>query len=183
MKEFTLSVSTKKKDTMLEIIKDISQYDCEIKISKEEEELPYSFNFSETAYHKLGEKRGRTVDEYKRDLDLYNYLSKVLKEYGISEKHKGFRFAIECIRLIHMYGVEKYTLDADVYPIVSKWYDVTQSCIEHNIRNAISTSWNHNKDKKIDEKNKMSSFDEKPTNLKFLRHVADRTNYAIINAY
>ena len=179
MTEFVIRVSVKNEDDVSSLLNDINKYDCKYNIEKDDSKDKYNFMYKELPYGKLGEKYGRTKEEYQKDLKYYDAVSKLLESYGMDSNYKGFKYSVECIRLINAYGIESYTMDFDVYPLVSKWYNVTPQSIEHNIRNAINNSWrDYESGKRPDSL--ISIFNRKPTNIKFLKHIAKTTNSFIL---
>ena len=165
-----------------EIIKDLSKYDCDYVVDKHDElNAKYTYVYDEVPLMKLGERNGKSVKEYKNDMSFYNSAGKALISYGISPDHKGFRYAIESIRLLLVYGNDEYRMDHDVYPVISEWYNVSPGSVEHNIRNSIGNAWKRNF-YNTEVKNNMSIFAEKPSNIKFLRHLAKITNYNLYDA-
>lgn len=181
MKTYNINIVLYNRDDLTEIINDLSKYECAIHIDKNNSGMNYAQEFTEHSYQKLGEGCKSEV-EYIADMDFYKNTSKILQEYGLSPKHKGFSYAIECIRLMNTYGMDVYTMDSDVYPVISKMYNVAPSSIEHNIRNAINISWVNLQKYNENDNNKINQFKKKPTNIKFLKHIAELTKYASIDA-
>lgn len=182
MDTYSLTIRTLDNDMMMKMVSELAKYECNISIEKNAENKHYTFNYEETSYQRLGEKKGRTLEEFKEDQKFFDYISSVLKSYGLNDKYRGFRYIIECIRIMHIYADDVYSLGLDIYPIVSNWYKVSQSSVEHDIRNTISESWKNYQfeiDNGIKPSTKMTEFDKKPTNLKFLRHVSNITHSKI----
>lgn len=183
MKEYYLTVKAKDQNVIYDIMQDLSSYNCDMHLDKTDASKMYVFDFNETSYMKLGERIGRTSSEYKKDMQYFNFVSNILDAYGILSTHKGFRYAIECVRLMNTYGLENYTMENDVYPIVSRWYDTSPNSIEHNIRNAITNAWERNvSSENPEEKNEMVFFRTKPSNVKFLKHISRLTFLSHIGA-
>jgi len=182
MKSYSINISTRKADIVPDIMVALAKYDCDIKIEKQSSPREYPFTYADLSLLKLGEKKGRSPEQYKSEMKLFKHAGLVLNNFGISSKHKGFVYAVECIRLINTYGMDDFKMDSDVYPIVGEWYGVTPNSVEHNIRNAINIAWDKAMSRGDFEKAPISFFQKKPTNIKFLKHVAKVTNYSLYDA-
>lgn len=182
MKEYYLNIKVDDVETINNIMHDLSYYNCDIHMDKKDPSKIYTFEFNHNSYNRLGERKGRTTEEFKNDMNYFNYVSKILEAFGISYTQKGFRYIVECVRLMNTFGLENYTMEKDVYPIVSKWYGTNVSSIEHNIRNAISCAWDKNKDVTDSEKSQMRFFEKRPSNVKFLKHICRLTFLAYMGA-
>lgn len=182
MKELILKVSTRDENIAGEIMKELAKYDCNYNIVKEESSNKYTYMYQNLPYTRLGDITNRTNEQYRKDMNYYNSVGNILLSYGIKSNHKGFKYAIECIRLMNTYGIDNYSMTEDVYPVVSKWYNVTATSVEHNIRNAINNSWqNYSED--TSHYCDMKVFSRRPTNRKFLKHIAKITSYLIAESY
>ncbi len=182
MKEIVLKVSVKNEDIAGDIMKCLGEYDCEYSIWKEDVSNSYSFMINDIPYTRLGDVKSRTNKEYRKDMELYKNVSKILSSFGIKSTQLGFKYIIESIRLINIYGLYNYSLSEDVYPVISKWYNVSTSSVEHNIRNSIESSWKRYTEDSH-QKSGMSFFLRKPTNLKFLDHIAKISTYLVAESY
>lgn len=176
-KEYYINVCTSNAETATVIADILSKYDCKYSLGQEDKQIDYDHKYKEFPYTKLGEKTGRTKDEFKKDLDYYNKVSKILKGFGLTPTHLGFKYSIECVRLMNNYGMESYTMDEDVYPLIAQWYQVTPSAVEHNIRNAINHAWDNAHEEELAIDSEITGFKKKPTNVKFLKHIARLTTY------
>lgn len=183
MKEYYLTIKSNEISVVNKIIKSISSYDCEIHLDNKDSEKSYDFRYNELSNHKLCESVGRSDLDTSRDMNFYNFVSKILEEYGLSKEHKGFKYAIECIRLINTYGLGNYTMEKDIYPAVSSWYNTSICSVEHNIRNAISFSWDNYVNSESENESEMKNFARKPSNSRFLGHISRLTFLAYIGAY
>ena len=185
MKEYYLSIKTKDIDTINNIMSDLSIYDCDMHLDKIENKnfANYTYKQREVAGHKIGEKVGKTLSEYKNDLNFYNCVGAILDSFGINKEHKGYRYSVECVRLMNTYGSGNFTMKKDIYPTVSQWYNTIPSTIEHNIRNAIDSSWKENSELPSFRQNEMKTFAKKPSNMKFLSHICRLTFMIYIDAY
>ena len=182
MKEFILRVSTRNEHIAGEIMNELEKFDCNYNIVKDDTSNKYSYMYQNLPYTRLGDISNRTNEQYRKDMNYYNSVGNILLSYGIKSNHIGFKYAIECIRLINTYGIDNYSMAEDIYPVISKWYNVTSTSVEHSIRNAINNSW----DKHIEDSSynsDMKVFNKKPTNRKFLKHIAKISSYLIAESY
>lgn len=182
MKEYSINVVTKDDEVVSGIMRALSAFDCDIHVDKTDRAKRYPSKYDSISFSRLGEKDGRKPSDYKKDMVFFKHASAALESYGLSSKHKGFRYAIECIRLIIVYGTDTYSLNKDVYPIVADWYMVTPACVEHNVRNAIICAWDRTRDCAQEYQSKMAIFASRPTNYKFLDHLAKITDYSLMDA-
>lgn len=182
MKEYYLTIKSQDVKIISEIMSELSLYDCEMHLDKKDSDKMYNFSFNETSSHKLAESLGRTTLDRSRDMGFYSFVSNILEGFGLSKEHKGFKYAIECVRLINTYGLGNFTMEKDIYPAVSAWYNTNPRSVEHNIRNAIEFSWNkHIKGK--DKDSEIKTFACKPSNARFLNHISKLTFLAYMGAY
>lgn len=73
--------------------------------------------------------------------EIYN----ILRALGLSGKYAGFRFLATAVSLTA--NDEDYLLCATktLYPIIAEQYGTTWSCVERNIRTAITICWARNR--------------------------------------
>ena len=182
MKNLNISLMPTSEDQAEEIIRLLSKFDCEITINRSDVPQKYVFGCNDVSFSKLGERVGRTPEEYQRDMDYFDTISEILNKFGLSPNHKGFRYAIEGIRLITTYGLDDFNMNNDIYPIIAKWYGVSETSVEHNIRNSISAAWDRMITSPEKYRSSISVFMNKPTNVKFLKYIARMTNYSFNDA-
>lgn len=182
MKEIWIRVKAEKENIISDILTDLSRYECDFHLDKHDRYMRYPFAYNEISYTRLGEKAGRSPEEYRKDMLFYGHASNALSSYGLSPRHKGFKYAIECIRLIIIYGIDDFTMSKDVYPMISKWYNVSENSIEHDVRNAIGQAWLESQNTDIEHKSNMAIFAKRPSNTRFLKHLAKITNYSLCDA-
>ena len=94
-------------------------------------------------------------------------ISHVLDEFDIKRKYNGYSFITDSIMLIIDLRRLDIVLGDDIYPHIRKKYKLSnKSLVEHNIRNAINTSYKRYKEGI--SASRMSMFSKKPTNKEFL---------------
>lgn len=182
MKELVLKVTTKSEDVASQIIKDLKKYNCDYNLVKENVRTNGLYEYKNNMPTKLCEDDVVSKNDKNANMKYYRSVGKILLLYGIPSHQLGFKYLIECVRLMNSFGMDNYSLRNDVYPLVAEWYDVSETSIEHNIRNSINYAWDlFMKGDVIN--NDMKYFRNKPTNLKFLRHIAKITSINIADSY
>ena len=178
MDEYTIRVSVPDKITAAKVIKSISGYDCQFTMEKNDETEKYPLSNIDAVYSRLSEPNALVLPANVDEVQFYRNVTGIIERFGISPKHKGFMYSIECVKLIMAYGMKDYKMDIDIYPVVSEIYDVSANSVEHNIRNAITQAWcNYNsKDAHTD----MGVFTKRPTNIRFLKYIASITTYSLL---
>lgn len=182
MKEIELKVTTPNDEIAGDIMKMLATFNCNYSIVKDDKSRNYSYLINDIPYSRLCDIKGKSNKQYRRDMDTYKSVGNILLSFGISSSKLGFNYIIECIRLINIYGLYNFKLSEDVYPVISKWYDVSSSSIEHSIRNAIEAAW----DRYIEERpisSGMNYFLKRPTNRIFLNHIARISSYLVADSY
>ena len=182
MKEIELKVTTPNDEIAGDIMKMLATFNCNYSIVKDDKSRNYSYLINDIPYSRLCDIKGKTNKQYRKDMDTYKSVGNILLSFGIKSSQLGFKYIIESIRLINIYGMNNYSLSEDVYPVISKWYNVSPTSIEHNIRNSINSSW----DRYVEDSQQrcgMSCFLRRPTNLKFLDHIARISSYLVAESY
>jgi hypothetical protein len=120
-----------------------------------------------------------TVEELAAYYEFLNSSTSVLNEFGIHIGTNGYSYLIEALKIIIDREIYDVRMKTDVYPLIAvkhglKRYDP----VEHSIRNSLKAAYKVCKNKYPDRHCILNSFDEKPTNKKFLlravQEVSDR---------
>lgn len=70
---------------------------------------------------------------------------KIIRYFHITSKYKGYPLIIDAINIyIDKYG-ECIKITKDIYPILSKKYNMPISLIERDIRTVVETCWNNDR--------------------------------------
>ena len=70
---------------------------------------------------------------------------KIIRYFHITSKYKGYPLIIDAINIyIDKYG-ECIKITKDIYPILSKKYNMPISLIERDIRTVVETCWDNDK--------------------------------------
>lgn len=182
MKEIELKVVANSEEVASRIMKDLAKYNCNYSLVKEEMSMKYTQLYDKLPFSRLGDVTIRSNSEYKKDMKYYEGVGKILSSYGLLPTQKGYKYSIECIRLINLYGLDNFSMKDDVYPVISNWYKVSQTSVEHNIRNAIYWAWSK-WEENIDLSSNMKHFKSRPSNVKFLKHIAKISSNIVAQCY
>ena len=119
----------------------------------------YAFNPTQTTDKKL----------YKRNIRLLNTITDVLDENCINIKSQGYTYLKDAICIVTDRRSLDICLVKEVYPYIAEKHRVKSlSKIEHSIRNALDSAYKTCKKQYPDKDCILNSFNEKPTNKKFL---------------
>ena len=108
-------------------------------------------------------------DLYQRNIRLLCTITDILDENCINIKSLGYTYLKDAICII----IDRRRLDLcmvkEIYPYIAEKHRVKSiSKVEHGIRNALDAAYKICKNKYPDRKCILNSFEEKPTNKKFL---------------
>lgn len=113
----------------------------------------------------------RSLDRvyYKRNIELMKTITDILDENCININSYGYTFLKDALCIITDMDSPDICFIKEVYPYIADKYNCKSvSKVEHSIRNSIDAAYKIVKQKYPDRKCIMNSFDEKPTNKKFL---------------
>ena len=118
-------------------------------------------------------------DMYQRNIRLLSTIIEVLDENCINIKSQGYTFLKDAICIITDRRCLDVCMVKEIYPYIAEKHRVKSiSKVEHSIRNAIDSAYKRCRNKYPDRACILNSFDEKPTNKKFLlravQEVGDR---------
>lgn len=117
---------------------------------------------------KGGRGRFETSEYYQFEKDFTDTVSDILSRSGISHKHKGFRYIVECCSLIGLYSIFDYMITKDVYPEVARNFNTSTACVEHAIRTCINAGWDTRSMVPLIDATLWNRFRYKPTNKDFI---------------
>ena len=111
-------------------------------------------------------------DDYRRKMILHSIIEDLLNECCINIKSRGYTFIKDAACIV----IDMQTLDlffkTDVYPYIAEKYRVRNTdLIEHSIRNAIGSGYVRFKEDP-DHDSAPEIYSSKPTNKKFILHIA-----------
>lgn len=107
------------------------------------------------------------VNAYRKYVSFINAITHILDEFDINKRNNGYAYIIDAVMLIMDQNRLDIRLGDDVYPYIKEKYGLNSAAlVEHNIRNAIKSSYlRHKKGKSI---SRMNLYNSKPTNKEFL---------------
>lgn len=71
---------------------------------------------------------------------------KIIRYFNITSKYKGYPLIIDAINLYISKDGDYIKITKDIYPIISKKYNISTSCVERNIRTVVETCWTNDKE-------------------------------------
>lgn len=93
------------------------------------------------------------------------YVSKRLRDIGITNDYLGFYFLVDILDLMINENIQIRSFSRDVYPLLAEKYAVHEFTIERNIRNIINTLWHSRLKFKL---KRVNVFDKKPRCQEFI---------------
>lgn len=173
MGELVFLVSAKNYDIANQLLNDLSNYDCKYQLIDSESS---GYEYNDIFSSKVNDITDINKHKYKADVKQSNRIGNILSSYGLSSTNLGFTYAIDAIKLMNAYGINNYSMTADIYPGVADLHKVTSMSVEHNIRNSIYKAWTSFENGDLDNAG-ISLFKRRPSNKKFLEHIAKKSNY------
>ena len=175
MSELVFLVKAENYDTANKLLQDLSKFNCKYQLI---DDVGEGYLFEEKMVSKVSDITEKRKHFNKAELKQHNRIGNILSSYGLSSTNLGYSYAIDAIKLINAYGINNYSMMSDIYPGVADIYNVTPMSVEHNIRNSIYKAWNAFQDGYNDNTG-IAQFRKRPTNKKFLEHIAKKSNYVI----
>lgn len=110
-------------------------------------------------------------DAYKKYVSFINAITHILEEFDINKRNNGYAYIVDAVMLIIDQNRMDLSLGKDIYPYIKIKYKLNSiAAVEHNIRNAIKSSFKRGQ-KGISE-SKMREYLHKPSNKDFIFTVA-----------
>lgn len=96
----------------------------------------------------------------------------IIREFRINSTYKGYYLIIDAVEFFVANERRCIKITKDIYPYLSKKYQMPISCVERNIRTVIELCWNNNSTKVND----IIGYDSmvKPSNGIFIEALAVR---------
>ena len=108
-------------------------------------------------------------DTYQKNIKLLSTITEVLDENCINIKSQGYTFLKDAICIITDRKCLDVCMVKEIYPYIAEKHRIKSiSKVEHSIRNALNAAYKRCKSNYPDRDCLMNSFDDKPTNKKFL---------------
>ena len=161
---------------MKDLVRELNEFNSYVKAGVS----PFGREFMQGNYfYAFNPTKATDKELYQRNIKLLSTISEVLDENCINIKSQGYTFLRDAICIV----TDRRSLDVcmvkEIYPYIAEKYRVKNiSKIEHSIRNALDSAYKRCRSKYPDRDCILNSFDEKPTNKKFLlrsvQEVSDR---------
>ena len=118
-------------------------------------------------------------DMYQRNIRLLSTITEVLDDNCINIKSQGYTYIKDAICIITDRRCLDVCLVKEIYPYIAEKHRIKKiSKVEHSIRNALDAAYKKCRSDCPEKDCILNSFDEKPTNKKFLlravQEVGDR---------
>lgn len=115
---------------------------------------------------------------YQKNIKLLGTINEIFDENCINIKSLGYTFLKDAICLVTDMKSLDVCMKKEIYPFIAEKYRVkSRYKVEHSIRNSIDAAYRMCRNKYPERECIMNSFDEKPTNKKFiLRAVQEVSN-------
>lgn len=163
---------------MKDLVRELSEFNNYVKAGVS----PFGHEFMQGNYfYAFNPTRSTDLGMYKKNIMLLRTINAVLDENCINIKSHGYTFIKDAICII----TDRKSLDVcmvkEIYPYIAEKYHVKRlTHVEHSIRNSIDSAYKRCK-KIYPERNCiMNSFDEKPTNKKFLLRAAQEVSNRLL---
>lgn len=151
---------------MKDLVKELNEFNSYVKAGIN----PFGREYMKGNYfYAFNPSSATDKDLYNRNIRLLNTINEVLDENCINIKSLGYTYIRDAICII----TDRKSLDVcmvkEIYPYIAEKHRVKKiSKVEHSIRNSIDSAYRKCKSKYPDRDCILNSFDEKPTNKKFL---------------
>ena len=161
---------------MKDLVKELNEFNSYVRAGVS----PFGHEFMKGNYfYAFNPTQTTDKDLYMRDIKLVKTINDVLNENCINIKSRGYGFLRDAICIL----IDRRSLNVcmikDIYPYIAEKNRAKGiSKVEHSIRNSLKAAYKVCKNKYPDRQCILNSFDEKPTNKKFLlravQEVSDR---------
>ena len=93
----------------------------------------------------------------------------VLRQLGVTSKHKGYYYLAEAVR-IRIRSQRPYYITKELYPALARQFGIKESAVDSGIRRLSRYCWEHHRDLLIH----MAGYtlEQPPTNQQFIEIVA-----------
>ena len=151
---------------MKDLVKELNEFNNYVKAGVS----PFGREFMKGNYfYAFNPTQSTDKDMYQRNIRLLNTITDVLDENCINIKSQGYTYLKDAICIVTDRRSLDICLVKEVYPYIAEKHRVKRlSKVEHSIRNALDSAYKTCKNQYPDKDCILNSFNEKPTNKKFL---------------
>ncbi len=159
-------ISPSETKIMKDLVRELNEFNSYVRSGAS----PFGHEFMKGNYFYAFNPSASTDKElYQRNIKLLSVINEVLDENCINIKSLGYVFLKDAICIITDRRSMDVCMVKDVYPYIAEKYRVRNiSKVEHSIRNALDSAYKRCRSKYPERDCLLNSFDEKPTNKKFL---------------
>ena len=169
-------ISQSETKIMKDLVKELNEFNSYVRAGVS----PFGRQYMQGNYfYAFNPAKNTDKDLYMRNIRLVRTITDVLDENCINIKSLGYTYLKDAICIITDRRCLDVCMIKEIYPYIAEKHRVKSlSKVEHSIRNAINSAYKTCKTKYPDRDCILNSFDEKPTNKKFLlravQEVSDR---------
>ena len=151
---------------MKDLVKELNEFNSYVKAGAS----PFGHEFIQGNYfYAFNPAQNTDKETYQRNIRLMSTITEVLDENCINIKSQGYTYLKDAICIITDMRRLDVCMTKEIYPYIAEKHRLkNKSIVEHSIRNAIDAAYRKCKNMYPDRKCILNSFDEKPTNKKFL---------------
>lgn len=159
-------ISQSETKIMKDLVRELSEFNSYVKAGVS----PFGREFMQGNYfYAFNPAKSTDKELYQRNIKLLSTINEVLDENCINIKSEGYTFLKDAICIITDRRCLDVCMVKEVYPyIAEKYMGKSVSKVEHSIRNALASAYKRCRKKYPERDCILNSFDEKPTNKKFL---------------
>ena len=151
---------------MKDLVKELNEFNSYVKAGVS----PFGREFMQGNYfYAFNPTRSTDKEMYFRNIKLLSTITEILDENCINIKSQGYTYLKDAICIITDRRCLDVCMVKEIYPYIAEKYRVKSlSKVEHSIRNALDAAYKICRNKYPERDCILNSFDEKPTNKKFL---------------
>ena len=151
---------------MKDLVKELNEFNTYVKAGVS----PFGREFMQGNYfYAFNPTMSTDKSLYQRNIKLMSTITEILDENCINIKSLGYTYLKDAICIV----IDRRCLDVcmvkEIYPYIAEKHRIKRvSKVEHSIRNALDSAYSKCKNTYPDRDCILNSFDEKPTNKRFL---------------
>lgn len=151
---------------MKDLVKELNEFNSYVRAGVS----PFGREFIQGNYfYAFNPARSTDKETYQRNIRLLSTITDILDENCINIKSQGYTYLKDAICIITDRRCLDVCLTKEIYPYIAEKHRLkNKSMVEHSIRNAIDAAYRKCRTKYPERDCILNSFDEKPTNKKFL---------------
>ena len=164
---------------MKDLVKELNEFNSYVRAGVS----PFGREFMQGNYfYAFNPARSTDKELYMRNIKLLSTITEVLDENCINIKSLGYTYLKDAICIVTDRKCLDVCMVKEIYPYIAEKHRVKSvSKVEHSIRNALGAAYRVCKSKYPERDCILNSFDEKPTNKKFLLIAVQEVSNRLLN--